>query len=78
MEVQRMEEQHRQQQQMAEILRYMQSLGQHTGLAAPPSLFAIPPPPPPPSARGTPPPSAGSNIPGHGTPQSQWGPWGAG
>jgi hypothetical protein len=49
-----MEEQHRQQQQMAEILRYMQSLGQHTGLAAPPSLFAIPPPPPPPSARGTP------------------------
>ena len=25
----------------------MQSFGQPTGLAAPPSLFAIPPPPPP-------------------------------
>ena len=47
-----MAEQQRQQHQMAEVLQYMQSLGQHTGLAAAPSLFVIPPPPP--LAHGTP------------------------
>jgi hypothetical protein len=32
---------------MAEVLRYMQSLGAYTGLAPPLGLFAPPPPPPP-------------------------------
>ena len=35
------------QQRMAEILQYMQSLGAATGVLPPPSLFAPPPPPPP-------------------------------
>ena len=35
------------QQRMAEILQYMQSLGATTGVLPPPSLFAPPPPPPP-------------------------------
>jgi hypothetical protein len=35
-----------QQQQMAELLQYMQSLGQHTGLPPPPTLFVTPPRPP--------------------------------
>ena len=33
------------QQRMAEILQYMQSLGAATGILPPPSLFAPPPPP---------------------------------
>jgi hypothetical protein len=33
------------QQRMAEILQYMQSLGAATGVAPPPTLFAPPPPP---------------------------------
>ena len=33
------------QQRMAEILQYMQSLGAATGVLPPPSLFAPPPPP---------------------------------
>ena len=33
------------QQRMAEILQYMQSLGGATGVLPPPSLFAPPPPP---------------------------------
>ena len=33
------------QQRMAEILQYMQSLGTATGVVPPPSLFAPPPPP---------------------------------
>ena len=36
------------QQRMAEILQYMQSLGAATGVAPSPSLFAPSPPPPPP------------------------------
>jgi hypothetical protein len=36
----------RQQQQMAEVLRYMQALGQKTGVAPPASLFVTLPPPP--------------------------------
>jgi septal ring factor EnvC (AmiA/AmiB activator) len=35
------------QRQMAEVLWYMQSLGQHMGLGPPPTLFATPTPPPP-------------------------------
>ena len=35
------------QRRMAEILRYMQSLGTATGVVPPPSLFAPPPPPTP-------------------------------
>jgi hypothetical protein len=35
------------QRRMAEILRYMQSLGAAMGVAPPPTLFAPPPPPPP-------------------------------
>jgi hypothetical protein len=36
----------RQQQQMAEVLEYMQALRQKTGVAPPASLFVTPPPPP--------------------------------
>ena len=35
------------QQRMAEILQYMQSLGAAMGVLPPPLLFAPPPPPPP-------------------------------
>ena len=42
------DEREAEQQRMAEILQYMQSLGATTGVAPPPSLFAPPPPPPPP------------------------------
>jgi hypothetical protein len=35
-----------QQQRMAGILQYMQSLGAHTGLPMPPGLFTPPPTPP--------------------------------
>jgi hypothetical protein len=34
-------------QQMVELLRYMQTLGQRTGVALPALLFVPPPPPPP-------------------------------
>ena len=38
-------------QRMAEMMQFMQTLGQHTGLAVPPRLFA---PPPTPTAAATP------------------------
>ena len=40
-----------QEQRMAEMMQFMQTLGQHTGLAVPPGLFA---PPPTPAAATTP------------------------
>jgi hypothetical protein len=41
----RVAEQQRQQQQMEELLQYMQTLGQRAGVA-PPALLFVPPPPP--------------------------------
>jgi hypothetical protein len=46
MEAQRVAIEQRRQQQMAEVLQYMQALGQKTGVAPPASLFVTPPPPP--------------------------------
>jgi hypothetical protein len=46
MEAQRIAMEQRQQQQMAEVLQYMQALGQKMGVAPPASLFVTPPPPP--------------------------------
>jgi hypothetical protein len=42
MEAQRIAIEQRQQQQMAEVLQYMQALGQKTGVAPPASLFVTP------------------------------------
>jgi hypothetical protein len=46
MEAQCIAMEQRQQQQMAEVLQYMQALGQKTGVAPLASLFVTPPPPP--------------------------------
>jgi hypothetical protein len=46
MVAQRIAMEQRQQQQMAEVLQYMQALGQKTGVAPPALLFITPPPPP--------------------------------
>jgi hypothetical protein len=46
LEAQRVAMEQRQQQQMAEVLQYMQALGQKMGVAPPASLFVTPPPPP--------------------------------
>ena len=40
-------------QRMAEMMQFMQTLGQHTGLAVPPGLL-VPPPPPRSAAAATP------------------------
>jgi hypothetical protein len=46
LEAQRVAMEQRQQQQMTEVLQYMQALRQKMGVAPPASLFVTPPPPP--------------------------------